>query len=330
MLGSSADANYGQLMTQPDQVGGVETQTCYLVVEDAETCYAQAKAAGADILLDIRNDDDGGRCFTCRDPEGHIWNFGTYAPVKQQLVADMVVPAAARPRPRQTNLAAVVGTVICTAIVSAALTGWLYHSASVARVEAKSVDEANASPITAQSRDGTALQQERSAREAAEQSATLSKALLVQEQARRQAFEQATRDALTEAARERSAREAAETAVRDAQSRIEKEQSALQAAELGVTTANDLLVQERSKRAAAENAASEADALARRERVAREAAEAQIEIISAKLALISETTTPGNCALKTGPTMPAPQLRSSPTGNAGSDTERDFRLRQRF
>ncbi len=44
---------------------------------------ACAKAAGAKIVIDIKDEDYGGRGYTCRDPEGHIWNFGTYDPWPQ-------------------------------------------------------------------------------------------------------------------------------------------------------------------------------------------------------------------------------------------------------
>jgi len=46
------------------------------------TCsiYARAKAAGAKFVLDIKEEDYGGRGFTCRDLEGHVWNFGTDDP----------------------------------------------------------------------------------------------------------------------------------------------------------------------------------------------------------------------------------------------------------
>jgi uncharacterized glyoxalase superfamily protein PhnB len=32
------------------------------------------------MLLDIKDESCGGRGFTCRDLEGHIWNIGTYNP----------------------------------------------------------------------------------------------------------------------------------------------------------------------------------------------------------------------------------------------------------
>src|SRR5580704_9264407 len=36
-----------KLLKQPDEIGGAETQTPYLIVADIETVYANAKAAGA-------------------------------------------------------------------------------------------------------------------------------------------------------------------------------------------------------------------------------------------------------------------------------------------
>jgi uncharacterized glyoxalase superfamily protein PhnB len=45
-----------------------------------DALYRRAKAAGAKIVLDIKDEDYGGRGFSCRDLEGHLWNFGTYDP----------------------------------------------------------------------------------------------------------------------------------------------------------------------------------------------------------------------------------------------------------
>jgi uncharacterized glyoxalase superfamily protein PhnB len=83
MLGSASDSVFGRLMKLPDEIDGAETQTAYVIVSDADLVYRQAKAAGAEILLDIKDEDYGGRGFTCRDLEGHIWNFGTYDPWNQ-------------------------------------------------------------------------------------------------------------------------------------------------------------------------------------------------------------------------------------------------------
>jgi uncharacterized glyoxalase superfamily protein PhnB len=82
MLGSAVEkaTEWGRLIKQPDQIGGAETQSAYLIVADADVLYARAKAAGAEIVIDIKDEDYGGRGFSCRDIEGHLWSFGTYDP----------------------------------------------------------------------------------------------------------------------------------------------------------------------------------------------------------------------------------------------------------
>jgi uncharacterized glyoxalase superfamily protein PhnB len=82
MLGSAVEkaTEWGRLIKQPDQIGDAETQSAYLIVADADVLYARAKAAGAEIMIDIKDEDYGGRGFSCRDIEGHLWSFGTYDP----------------------------------------------------------------------------------------------------------------------------------------------------------------------------------------------------------------------------------------------------------
>jgi len=82
MLGSvlEAETEFGRLIKQPVEIGGAETQSAYLIVSDADAVYTRAKDAGAEIVIDIQKDDYGGRSFSCRDLEGHIWSFGTYDP----------------------------------------------------------------------------------------------------------------------------------------------------------------------------------------------------------------------------------------------------------
>lgn len=71
---------WGRLVKQPDEVGGTVTQSAYLTVQDADAAYASAKAAGARIAIEIKDEDYGGRGFGCYDLEGHLWSFGTYDP----------------------------------------------------------------------------------------------------------------------------------------------------------------------------------------------------------------------------------------------------------
>ena len=82
MLGSvlEVETEFGRLIKQPDEIGGFETQSAYVVVSDADAIYARAKAAGAEIVIEIKDEDYGGRDFGCRDIEGHLWNIGTYDP----------------------------------------------------------------------------------------------------------------------------------------------------------------------------------------------------------------------------------------------------------
>ena len=82
MLGSVQKGETGldRLMKQPDEIGGGQTQSSYLVVNDADAIYASAEAAGAEIAVEIKDEDYGGRVFSCFDLEGHLWNFGTYDP----------------------------------------------------------------------------------------------------------------------------------------------------------------------------------------------------------------------------------------------------------
>ena len=80
MLGSAVDTEFGRLIKQPDQVDGTETQSPYIVVADADSIYQRVKAEGGQIVIDIKDEDYGGRGFSCLDPEGHLWNVGTYTP----------------------------------------------------------------------------------------------------------------------------------------------------------------------------------------------------------------------------------------------------------
>lgn len=84
MLGSASNEGaYGPLVVQPEDIGGSETQTTYLVVADADAAYRRAVDAGATIVIDIVDEEYGGRGFTCRDLEQHIWSIGTYDPWQQ-------------------------------------------------------------------------------------------------------------------------------------------------------------------------------------------------------------------------------------------------------
>jgi len=69
-----------KLLKQPDEIGGAETQTPYLVVADIDAIYASAKTGGAKIVFDLEERDFGGKTFSCTDPEGHVWHIGSLDP----------------------------------------------------------------------------------------------------------------------------------------------------------------------------------------------------------------------------------------------------------
>ena len=77
MVGSSRDTD---LVKPPGDVGGVGTQSPYIIVADADAHCRQAVDAGAEVVVDVADQDHGGRMYACRDPEGHVWAFGTYDP----------------------------------------------------------------------------------------------------------------------------------------------------------------------------------------------------------------------------------------------------------
>jgi uncharacterized glyoxalase superfamily protein PhnB len=80
MLGSAREDEFGQWVKPPREIGGIGTQSAYVIVEDADAHYARAKAAGAEIVMEVEDQGYGGRLYSCRDPEGHLWSFGTYDP----------------------------------------------------------------------------------------------------------------------------------------------------------------------------------------------------------------------------------------------------------
>jgi len=71
MLGAQRDDTYG------DHVGHGWT---YVVVADADAHHDRARAAGAEIVRPLEDQDYGSRDYSARDPEGNLWSFGTYSP----------------------------------------------------------------------------------------------------------------------------------------------------------------------------------------------------------------------------------------------------------
>ena len=81
MLGDGhEDDPYGKINKSPLQLDGHNTAGIYMIVEDVDAHYEKAMTAGMEIVFDIQDQEYGGRGYTCKDFEGHLWSFGSYNP----------------------------------------------------------------------------------------------------------------------------------------------------------------------------------------------------------------------------------------------------------
>lgn len=80
MLGASNNNEFHKLVKSPLESGCVGSQSAYILVSDVDVHYKQAIAAGAEVVIELKTEEQGGRGYSCRDPEGHIWNFSNYDP----------------------------------------------------------------------------------------------------------------------------------------------------------------------------------------------------------------------------------------------------------
>ena len=79
MVGSARDDDFGKLQA-PGSMSGTVTQSAYVIVSDVDEHHARAKAADAEVVMPPEDQHYGGRLYSCRDPEGNLWNFGSYDP----------------------------------------------------------------------------------------------------------------------------------------------------------------------------------------------------------------------------------------------------------
>ena len=85
MVGQTADDRFGSMVGAPGANGG---KAVYIAVDDPDSVYTRAKAAGAVILEEPVDRSYGSREFICRDPEGNVWCIGTYWPKAGDAPAD--------------------------------------------------------------------------------------------------------------------------------------------------------------------------------------------------------------------------------------------------
>ena len=238
MLGPVEDSGLDRFMTQPADTGGAETQICYLFVADAPAHCARAKAAGAEIVLDIEDADTQERGYSCRDLEGHVWNFGTYDPWKHQ--ASFIARSSQRSpglRGGLRRLAVATGLVFVV-VVSATLAGWALGITEESFLELRAAAYASvAEPAASTHHDP--LARERGAREAAERAVKDAKEQLARERGERASLERVARSAKEQLGLERTARETAERTAREVQAQLVREQGTRENAERSVKQAVD-------------------------------------------------------------------------------------------
>jgi uncharacterized glyoxalase superfamily protein PhnB len=259
IVGPVDEGAIGKLMVQPADVGGVETQVCYLVVRNTKEQYARARIAGA-VVVDLDEEDSGsGRGFSCRDPEGHIWTFGSYDPWAHEpgFEADEEKPRAAF---RWRRAAA-----FCMAALLA-LGAYLYDPARQA------VSELGASALVriGAARDPILVMSARP-----EQPANARPTMRPQDVAKAPApqSEPPVDDLRDELAEETRLREAAERAAAEARRQIEELNAARERAARAEADTREELERAHAAKEAAELAAREAREQLEQARAARDAAE---------------------------------------------------------
>ena len=84
MLGSATNNEFHKLVKSPLENSGVGSQSVYIIVENVDEHHLKAVAAGEKVVIKPRDEDYGGRAYSCLDPEGHVWNFGSYNPWKTE------------------------------------------------------------------------------------------------------------------------------------------------------------------------------------------------------------------------------------------------------
>ena len=75
MVGS---VHEGDFKLVPPEEAGSMTGLIYIRVGDIDAHYQRATSAGAVIVRELKETDYGSREYAARDPEGHVWSFGTY------------------------------------------------------------------------------------------------------------------------------------------------------------------------------------------------------------------------------------------------------------
>lgn len=82
MLGSATNNKFHKLVQSPLESGGIGSQSVFIMVADVDEHHHKAVAAGAEVVIKLKDEEYGGRAYSCLDLDGHVWNFGSYNPWK--------------------------------------------------------------------------------------------------------------------------------------------------------------------------------------------------------------------------------------------------------
>ena len=237
-----------------------------------------------------RTTASAGACYTCRDPEGHIWTFGTYDPWQGKFPlpeAPAAVPGGGEGR--RLMLGGLTALAIVTVGVAAWFGGALTQSSAVS------------SPVQVSTKQMPASETAAGALAAAEHAARETRALLEKERAARAAADKASEEALKRAVEAQKSKEAAEQAAKlaraeleragksaegpaaEAVRRLDEERRTREAAERGAKQARAELEKVLADKTAAEMAKEFALGRAEEDQIAREAAERAVQEARAEL-----------------------------------------------
>lgn len=251
MVGAIAGFDIDRFMTQPDTIGGVETQCSYYVVDDIDAHYLKARRAGCEVVIDLQTRPNGARAYTCRDPEGHLWSFGTYDPWRTAANSGRLPALARQSSPMASEPAAPVHSAMrfparlaaglsMGAIVSGIVAAWIYGDAWQTSREAVAAP----SPLLG----GERVLGPQFTNEAFQQAIKDARRRVAYERRIRRLAERASKAAQAAAAEERSLRLSAEQTIRELAERLESAQHAVVVAQNAVTAAESSLAKERASK----------------------------------------------------------------------------------
>jgi uncharacterized glyoxalase superfamily protein PhnB len=258
MLVSVNETGFDTLTVQPDEIDGAETQNAYFFLANVDKPYAQAKSAGADIILDMMGNDCARRGYSCRDPEGHIWHFGAFNPWARRRV---------KVRPQGWPvLVTYLSACLSIIMVASTLAFGFLHIASDPQQSGPRVAGWSAAYAGAaiQRLSGAApTHEDQLSRNASAPTAQELNDALTQARDAKQAAERASEESRAQVARLRLEKDAADNSAREAVGLLRAE---VELARFAAREARELLAKEKDLRLAIEHRYNEATRHAKRAR----------------------------------------------------------------